>query len=147
MTDKKKMPAPGGGPATGKPDGVSGSPDPGDTGQVHGRSLGGESGGGPYPNPYSDKGSDDQDLSGRDSQTAYYGGDNPNATAKPPNPLEADERSAQGARPVVQEPHEVEADGRTFEVIEDSGVAAAVASGKLGTDAGDEPDQQEPGSG
>ena len=146
-TDKKKMPVPGGGPATGKPDGVSGSPDPGATGQVHGRSLGGESGGGPYPNPYSDKESDDPGASGRDPQKAYYGGDNPNATANPPNPLDADKHSAQGARPAVQEPHEVEADGRTFEVLEESGVAAAVATGKVGTEARDEPEQESPGSG
>ncbi len=65
MTDKKKMPADGGGIAKGQPDGVSGSPDTGDMGRVHGRSPGGESGGAAYPNPHSDEESKQRHFFGR----------------------------------------------------------------------------------
>lgn len=78
--DKKEMPANGGGVAKGKPDGVSGSPDTGGVGGVHGRSSGGESGGGAYPNPHSGKGPTNAKFSGGQAEKAYYGGDNPNAT-------------------------------------------------------------------
>lgn len=79
-TDKKEMPADGGGVAKGKPDGVSGSPDTGEMGRSHGRSSGGESGGGAYPNPHSGTGPADAIFSGGQGEKAYYGGDNPNAT-------------------------------------------------------------------
>jgi hypothetical protein len=95
MNDKKKMPASGGGTAQGKPDGVSGSPDTGETGQIHGRSGGGESGGGAYPNPYSGERSDTAALSGQGAQNAYFGGDNPNATTKPANLPEQEEPAAE----------------------------------------------------
>jgi hypothetical protein len=140
VTDKKEMPANGGGAAKGKPDGVSGSPDTGETGQIHGRSGGGESGGGAYPNPYSGKGSADTGSSDLGAQNAYFGGDNPNATTKPQNSLEKEEPAAEESDPSLGEAHRVEAGGRTFEVIEESGVAAAIAAGKTGTEAEPEKD-------
>ena len=82
MTDKTRVPVSGGGPGKGKPDGVSGSPETGEAGAIHGRQGGGESGGGAYPNPHSGKGASGSALSdhGGQSEIAYYGGDNPNAT-------------------------------------------------------------------
>jgi hypothetical protein len=144
VTDKKKMPADGGGVAKGKPDGVSGSPDTGDMGRVHGRSPGGESGGGAYPNPHSDKDSPDSTFSGGQGDKAYYGGDNPNATT-PGSALE-EEPNSQGD-PTVRKPHSVKVGGRTIEVIEDSGTAAAEATGKVATDAPYEAEQNSPAGG
>ena len=148
MTDKKEMPADGGGAAKGKPDGVSGSPDTGEMGRVHGRLSGGESGGGAYPNPHSGKGSTNADFSGHAGQAenTYYGGENPNATTKQRKSHEEEERSAEGSAP-VREAHPIQVGGRTIEVIEDSGVAAAEATGKVGTDAPYEPEQDSPGGG
>ena len=152
MSDKKKMPANGGGVAKGKPDGVSGSPDTGEMGRVHGRATGGESGGGAYPNPHSQAGNTNSDSSGEDfsggqAEKAYYGGDNPNATTKPRNAhlIEAD--AAQVSGTPVREAHPVTAGGRTIEVIEDNGVAAAEATGKVATDATYQAEQESPGGG
>lgn len=92
-TDKKEMPANGGGVAKGKPDGVSGSPETGEVGGVHGRSSGGESGGGAYPNPHSGKGPTKSGFSGGQGEKAYYGGDNPNAT----NPRNSSDKESRGA--------------------------------------------------
>jgi hypothetical protein len=47
----------------------------------------------------------------------------------------------------VRKPHRVKVGGRTIEVIEDSGVAAAEATGKVGTDAPFEAEQTSPGGG
>ncbi|MEO6580503.1 MAG: hypothetical protein ABIN83_05070 [Sphingomicrobium sp.] len=85
MSDKKQMPADGGGRFKGAPDGVSGAPDTGEPGISHGRSSGGESGGGAYPNPHTGKDSADAGFHGGQSDPTYYGGDNPNATATPRN--------------------------------------------------------------
>jgi hypothetical protein len=60
---------------------------------VHGRSPGGESGGGAYPNPHSDEDSAKSTFSGGQREKAYYGGDNPNATV-PGNPLEDEEQES-----------------------------------------------------
>ena len=146
MTDKKKMPADGGGVAKGKPDGVSGSPDTGEMGRVQGRSAGGESGGGSYPNPYSDKGATSSTFSGGQGEKAYYGGDNPNATT-PRNAPEEEELSAEDSDSTVRKAHSVQAGGRSIEVSEDSGVAAAEATGKVGTDAPYEAEQESPSGG
>ena len=144
-TDKKEMPANGGGVAKGKPDGVSGSPDTGESGRVHGRSPGGESGGGAYPNPHSAEGPTNSSFTGGQAEKAYYGGDNPNATTKPRKSFEGD--SAIAPEPPVREAHKIQAGGRTIDVIEDSGVAAAEATGKVATDASYEPEQESPGGG
>ena len=139
------MPADGGGVAKGKPDGVSGTPDTGERGRVQGRSPGGESGGGAYPNPHSDERSSDSTFCGAQGDKAYYGGDNPNA----PNPRNSDGegRDAEAAESPVRESHPVDTSGQTIEVVENSGVAAAEATGKIGTDAPYEREQESPGGG
>jgi hypothetical protein len=146
MSDKKKMPANGGGVAKGKPDGVSGSPDTGEMGRVHGRSAGGESGGAAYPNPNSGKGTTKSRFSGGQNEKAYYGGDNPNATL-PRNAHLTEAVAAQVSGTPVQEAHPVQAAGRTIEVIEDNGVSAAEATGKVATDATYQAEQESPGGG
>jgi hypothetical protein len=146
MTDKVKMPADGGGIAKGQPDGVSGSPDAADKGRVHGRSAGGESGGAAYPNPHSGEESSETRFSGGQGEKAYYGGDNPNATA--PRGVAAEGESPdEGAGSTARNSHEAQAGGRSIKVIEDSGVAAAEASGKVGTDRPYEREQESPGGG
>ena len=147
MTDKKEMPANGGGVAKGTPDGVSGSPDTGEMGRVHGRSSGGESGGGAYPNPHSGKSPTKSNFSGGRGEQAYYGGDNPNATTKPRNSSEEEVQSAEDTGEPVRKAHPARAVGRTIEVIENSGVAMAEATGKVGTDAPYEVEQESPGGG
>jgi hypothetical protein len=147
MTDKKVMPANGGGVAKGKPDGVSGSPDTGEMGRVQGRSFGGESGGGAYPNPHSGKDPTRSSFSGGQGEKAYFGGDNPNATTKPRNLNDEEVQSTEKTDEPVRKAHPVRAGGRTIEVIEDSGVAAAEATGKVGTDAPYEAEQKSPGGG
>lgn len=135
VADKQEMPGNGGGVAKGKPDGVSGSPDTGEMGRVHGRSSGGESGGGAYPNPHSGKGPTSSSFSGGPAEKAYYGGDNPNATTKTRNSHEELEPSVESSDMAVRESHSVRVGDRTIEVVEDGGVAAAEATGKVATDA------------
>jgi hypothetical protein len=152
MSDKKKMPANGGGVAKGKPDGVSGSPDTGEMGRVHGRTSGGESGGSAYPNPHSHVGkthpdSAGGDFSGGQAEKAYYGDDNPDATTKPRNSHLVEADADQDSRTPVRDAHPVQAGGRTIEVIEDNGVAAAEATGKVATDATYRAEQESPGGG
>jgi hypothetical protein len=146
VTDKKEMPADGAGTAKGKPDGISGSPDTGESGRSHGRSPGGESGGGAYPNPHSENDADRSSFSGGQTEKAYYGGDNPNATAGPPPNLSADEER-EGADSAAGHAHRLEIGGRTIEVTHESGVAAAEATGKIATDAPYEEEQNTPGAG
>ena len=152
MSDKKKMPADGGGVAKGKPDGVSGSPDTGENGRVHGRRSGGESGGSAYPNPHSHPSKTNSDSSGGDftggqAEKAYYGGDNPNATTRPRNSHLKAADADQGSRTPAREAHPVQAGGRTIEVIKDNGVAAAAATGKVATDATYQAEEESPGGG
>ena len=146
ISDKKEMPANGGGVRKGKPDGVSGSPDTGEMGRVHGRSPGGESGGAAYPNPHSTKGLTNSGSSGEQAEKAYFGGDNPNATTKPRKAYEGGQ-SAIASKTPLREAHAIQAGGRTIDVIEESGVAAAEATGKVATDAPYEPEQESPGGG
>ena len=145
MTDKKEMPANGAGIAKGKPDGVSGSPDTGEMGQSHGRSQGGESGGGAYPNPHSDGDAGHASFSGGQGEKAYYGGNNPNATTGPPDLLQGQDQEP--ARTPASGGHDVEVGGRTIQVVEESGVAVAEATGKIATDAPYEEEQETPGAG
>ena len=148
MSDKKKMPADGGGVRKGKPDGVSGTPEAGTPGQVHGRFSGGESAGGAYPNPHTGKSSTDSRSPGHGGQSeiAYYGGSNPNATAGGGILSTAKTEPRIAATPVRQA-HEVTAGKQKFDIVEDSGVAAAEATGKVGTDAPSEGDEENPGGG
>ena len=151
MSDKKKMLVSGGGAAKGTPDGVSGSPDSEEMGRVHGRTSGAESGGGAYPNPHSHAGeapdSSGIEFSGGQAEKAYYGGDNPNATTEPRSSqlVEADADEDSGMP--VRDSHPVQAGGRTVEVIEDNGIAAAEATGKVAPDATYQAEQENPGGG
>ena len=152
MSDKKKMPVSGGGAAKGKPDGVSGSPNSEEMGRVHGRTSGGESAGGAYPNPHSHASKAHSDpsggeFSGGQAEKAYYGGDNPNATTKPRNSQSVESDADEDSRTPVREALPVQSGGRTIEVIEDNGVAAAEATGKVATDAAYQADQESPGGG
>lgn len=152
MCDKKKMPVSGGGAAKGKPDGVSGSPDSAEMGRVHGRAPGGESGGGAYPNPHSHAGKAHSDSSGREfsggqAEKAYYGDDNPNATTEPRSSHLVEADADQVSPTPVREAHPIQVGGRTIEVIEDNGVAAAEATGKVATDATYQAEQESPGGG
>lgn len=148
MTDKKPMPVPGGGPGKGKPDGVSGTPGSDEMGRVHGRVSGGESRGGAYPNPHTGKesGGGERRSHGGQTKIAYHGGENPNATTKGSDP----DGGSPGGRlstPVVREPHSVEVGARSIEVVNDSGIAAAEATGKVATDAPYQREQEKPGGG
>jgi hypothetical protein len=49
--------------------------------------------------------------------------------------------------PVEREPHSVDVGERTIEVVNDSGVAAAEATGKIATDAPYDEEQHAPGAG
>lgn len=139
MSDRKKMPVSGGGPAKGQPDGVSASPETGKAGNVHGRSGGGESAGGAYPSPHGGSSSPGGfPEHGGQSEHAYYGGGNPNATTAGSRPDGS--ANAEGNAAPVREPRSVTAGAQSFEVVEDSGVATAEASGMTAADA---PDQQE----
>ena len=148
MTDLKKMPVDGGGVNKGKPDGVSGSPDSGKDGQVNGRSAGGESGGGAYPNPHSGKAPDNSGFLGHGGQTeiAYHGPSNANAPARSMD-SEEPQSDVEGKDAPEARPRPVRAEGQQFEVIEDNGVAAAEATGKVATDAPYEREQESPGAG
>lgn len=157
MTDKP-MPASGDAHSKGAPDGVSGTPTEGDGRSVHGRTEGGESGGANYLNPHTGKagasgqggttspgsghgsgfgdgasghggqtqidyyGSGQRGAGGAAAQNAVAGSDSSdhNGESKPPPP--------HAERPS----HQVTAQGRTFSVVEDSGIAAAEAAGDLG---------------
>jgi hypothetical protein len=147
-TGKKDMPADGDGRAKGMPDGVSGSPETGEMGQASGRSAGGESGGGAYPNPHSGRDPTNNGLLGHGGQTdnAYYGGDNPNATTKLSG-AKTNETDPPPATEPEREPHIVETAGQSFEVVMESGVAAAEATGKVATVADYEREQETPGGG
>jgi hypothetical protein len=85
MSDKKEMPASGGGISKGMPDGVSRSPATGGVEGVQGRSTGGESAGGAYPNPHTGKEETSSTFFGHGGQSVigYHGSENPNATTKP----------------------------------------------------------------
>jgi len=154
MSDKSKMPADGGGVRKGAPDGVSGTPGSDEEGQVHGRVGGGDSAGGAYPNPHSDPDSSGEDRSissallghAGQSEKSYYGGSNPNATTGGGTFSNSGSDTRVEASP-DREPHSVDAAGQHVEVIEDSGVAAAEATGKVGTDAPYEREQESPGGG
>lgn len=151
-----RTPVSGGGADQGAPDGVSGSPDTGAAGNIQGRTPGGESGGGGYPNPQTGKEGDAGGFMGHGGQTeiGYHGGgqlgqgggDGPNAAAGS-NSADGAERGSDAWRAPHYPPHTVHANGQTFAVIETNGVAEAEALGKVGTDAPYEREQEQPGSG
>lgn len=151
---KEKMPASGGDGRKGAPDGVSDSPDPG--GLTQGRTVGGESGGGGYPNPQTGREPTNSNFFGHGGQTeiGYHGGgqageqggDAPNAATGSDGSDGTERGSAAWPSPVYEE-HAVQAGGHSFQVVESNGVAEAEATGKVGTDAAYEREQSAPGSG
>lgn len=161
MSDKIPLPASGDARSESAPDGVSGSlaagraTEAGDARSVHGRTEGGESGGANYPSPQTGKagatgdggspGSGDrsgfgESASGHGGQTEtdYYGsGQRGAGGAAAGNAVTGSDASSHDTSkaPVPaadRSPHQVTALGRTFTVVEGSGVAAAEAAGDLG---------------
>jgi hypothetical protein len=135
MSDKTPMPADGDGIDKGAPDGVSGAPNQGPGEGVHGRAPPGETGGGAYPNPHTDKDEAGEKTHGGQTEMKYYGSGQagsdgsagPNSVAGSNDPDHANE--AKLPEPAVERtPHTIHAQGRTFDVVEDSGVAAAEAT-------------------
>lgn len=151
---KTEMPANGGGRRKGAPDGVAASPGGDPNSGVHGRTGDGESGGGAYPNPHTGKTPPTGGFSGGQTDNAYYGGgqageqggDAPNAATGSDNSNGVEKGAATSIAPTYA-PRPVHSQGESFEVEETDGVAKAEASGKIGTDAPYEREQEEPGSG
>ncbi len=75
MSDKVQTPVPGNSASKGAPDGVSDAPRGNDGADVHGRSKGGGSGGGSYPNPHAGKTEPNTGFMAHGGQTdiAYHG--------------------------------------------------------------------------
>lgn len=156
--EKVETPVSGGGARKGAPDGVSQAPVDGDAANpgVSGRSSGGESGGGAYPNPQSGKAPTNSGFMGHGGQTeiGYHGGgqageqggDAPNAATGSDSSDGAERGTAAWTSPTYQ-PHTVHSGGQTFAVVETNGVAEAESLGKIGTDASYEREQESPGSG
>ncbi|RKE53582.1 MULTISPECIES: hypothetical protein [unclassified Sphingomonas] len=152
MSDKVHTPVPGNPASKGAPDGVSDSPRGND--DVHGRSEGGESGGGSYPNPHAGKTETNTGFMAHGGQTdiAYHGGgqageDGGNAGNGVAGSDGGDRTTIAADPDADREPHVIAGEGRTIEVVETSGIAEAEASGKIGTDANYENEQKQPGAG
>ena len=150
MSDKVPMPAPGNPETKGAPDGVADAPGSGGAGEVHGRTPGGESGGGGYDNPHEGKDGSNSGFFGHGGQTDidYHGsGQAGDAASSAPNATTGSTGLNDGEKAPAPDaertPRTVEADGRSFEVVETSGTAEAEATGKIGTDSGED----QPGSG
>ncbi|WP_419813740.1 hypothetical protein [Glacieibacterium sp.] len=137
MSGKTPVPVDGDGVNKGAPDGVSGAPEKGPGEGVHGRAPPGETGGGAYPNPHTEESDDDarEKTHGGQTEMKYYGSGQagsdgsaaPNAAAGSNDPGHASE--AKLPEPAVdRQPHTIHAQGRTFQVVEGSGVAAAEAT-------------------
>lgn len=147
-----KVPTPvsGNPDSKGEADGVSDSPG---GARVHGRSSGGESGGGAYPNPNTGKTPTSGGFLGHGGQTEmeYHGGGQggENGTSAP-NAVtgssgEGDTDGSSGVPTAEHKDRHIA--GGTIAVEETSGVAEAEAAGKVGTDAPYEEAQKQPGSG
>ena len=154
MSDKVQPPVPGNPASKGAPDGVSGAPRGGDGGDVHGRSDGGESGGGAYPNPHAGKTDTNTSFMAHGGQTdiAYHGGgqvgEDGGSAANGVTGSDGGDRSTIAADPDAdRESHAIAAEGRTIDVVETSGIAEAETTGKIGTDARYEREQKKPGAG
>lgn len=154
MTDTVPTPVPGDPATKGRPDGVSDPPRDDDATGVHGRTEGGESGGGAYPNPHTGKTPTDSGAMGHGGQTdiAYHGGgqSGENGGSAPNGVTGSDTgtRTTKAADPAAdRKPHGIAAEGRTIEVVETSGVAEAEAVGKVGTNRPHDDEQRRPGSG
>lgn len=157
MSSKEPTPVSGSDSSKGKPEGVT---NPG------GREEGGESGGGSYPNPHRGKDGDSSasGFMGHGGQTTidYHGsGQASNDGPEAPNAATRDEDDAAGARKggakpgpsgphqdrVAEQTRQEALGGRSVEVFETSGVAAAEASGMTGVEGQEKTSPEHPGSG
>ncbi|HXH14792.1 MAG TPA: hypothetical protein VNJ10_01525 [Sphingomonas sp.] len=154
MTDKVPMPVSGNPDTKGDPDGVSGVPEGNADDNVHGRSAGGESGGGAYPNPHAGKVATNTGFMahGGQSDIAYHGGGQ--AGEEGGSAANGVAGSGDGPRSTIaadpdadRKPRALADDHSSIDVVETSGNAEAEASGKVGTDARYEAEQKYPGSG
>ena len=152
MSDKVQTPVPGNAASKGAPDGVSDTPR--GNGAVQGRSEGGESGGGSYPNPHAGKTETNTGFMAHGGQTdiAYHGGgqageDGGSATNGVAGSGGSDGTTIAADPDADREPRAIATEGRDIDVVETSGIAEAEASGKIGTDADYEDEQKQPGSG
>ena len=155
MYEKVAMPLNGNPRSKGKADGVSGVPGGMASGEIHGRSPGGESGGGSYPNPHTGKTPTTNTFMAHGGQTdiAYHGGGQAGEDGgSAPNAVTGSNGDSSGIESAaVPVPPRMEPErflgGHSIKVVEESGVAAAEATGKIATDAPYEEAQQRPGSG
>lgn len=157
MSDKIPTPVSGNPASKGAPDGVSDVPGGNDTHEIHGRSSGGESGGGAYPNPHTGKVPTNTGFMKHGGQTeiAYHGGGQAGVSAgSAPNAVTGSGgdrgKAGEGGLPVEaadRTERDVPIEGHDIKVVETSGTAEAEASGKVGTDAAYEREQKQPGSG
>ena len=152
MSDKVHTPVPGNPASKGAPDGVSDSPRGND--DIHGRSAGGESGGGAYPNPHAGKTETNTGFMAHGGQTdiAYHGGGQAGEDGGTAGNGVAGSDGSGGttiaANPDADRtPHAIATKGNAIEVVETSGIAEAEATGKVGTDARYEEEQKQPGAG
>ncbi|GGE82965.1 hypothetical protein [Sphingomonas prati] len=145
MSDTVPTPVPGNPETKGQPDGVSGSPG---NGEPHGRSVMGESGGAAYPNPHS-KTADVND----DSPSTDQSGEPTEDISEPGTVIGTiGSEVADRDRPLPvpapdRQTREVKTETGSFTVLETDGVAQAATTGKIGTDAPYEREQEQPGSG
>jgi hypothetical protein len=154
MSDKVPMPVSGNPGSKGEADGVSGVPGMSGDREIHGRSTGGESEGGAYPNPHTGKVSKNEGFMAHGGQTdiAYHGGGQAgNARGSAPNSVTgSDGDYSEGDSSAPSPDHEqrdVAGSRGAIKVEETSGIAEAEAAGKVGTDASYEREQKQPGSG
>ena len=155
MAEKVAMPVSGNSRSKGKADGVSDAPGDKASGEIHGRSREGESGGGSYPNPHTGKAPTTNTFMAHGGQTdiAYHGGGQagedggsaPNAVTGSNGDSDGIESAAVPVPPRME--RALSLGGHSVKVVEESGIAAAEATGKIGTDAAYEEAQQRPGSG
>jgi len=155
MSDKVPNPVSGNPASKGAPDGVSGVPGGGDQREVHGRSAGGESAGGAYPNPHTGKEPSGGGFMGHGGQTdiAYHGsgqgGDDgasaPNAATGSSENADATDDAGDTVPGPDRKDHGVAGTGARATATD--GVAEAETSGKIGTDADYEAEQRKPGAG
>lgn len=153
MTDKVPTPVSGNPDSKGAPDGVSGAPGRSDR-DIDGRKGGGESEGGAYPNPNAGKTPEGGGVMGHGGQTEmdYHGSGQAGETGDgAPNAVtgSSGDGDPDGDTGVAVPRHVREAATRDggVTVEETSGIAAAEAAGKVGTDAAYDAEQKHPGSG
>jgi hypothetical protein len=153
MSDKVPTPVSGNPETKGAPDGVSDVPGGADNREIHGRSTGGESGGGAYPNPQTGKTDTNTGFMGHGGQTdmAYHGGgqagEEGGSAGNGVTGSTGNEATAAPAPAADRKERDVSVEGHDVKVVETSGIAEAEATGKIGTDADYEDEQKQPGSG